>query len=516
MALLDELGVSSAAPSVNAEAVQRAAQRALGRVGAAPQVLDGVAALLAYASAAVDPGECVLDEEDRAQRAAREAVRPLQQARLQARIESVEAECRGQAVCQQPGCGGRARSHGRRHRTLVGRHGPLEVEMRWLVCSSPECRRGFFAAADALGLQSDRFTPACASAVTMACTELPYGKALGLLAALTGIEASEHAAQDLTSKRGREAMRMDETDAARYAPYDETGLRRITAGPDDAVGVSDTPEVAYLEVDGVIPMTREELPDKSEPVAGARGGKGRRYKLEGKEVKNAVLYRAQDHMQEMPSRGCLLRRTYVSHLGHWAPFALLVWLAMLRLRFDKAKLLVVLGDGAGWIGSLADWLPMHGRVLHILDYFHACHRTWEVARAVFGNKPELVAAKARWWCEVIKEGGVDLVMRDLEALCIDGLDEAAKTRVAELVTYFRNNQARMDYPAYLARRLRISSGIVESANYHVTGARLKLQGMRWSVTGAAELAALRADLCSGNWEKRSRAMLGQSQLRRAA
>ena len=102
----------------------------------------------------------------------------------------------------------------------------------------------------------------------------------------------------------------------------------------------------------------------------------------------------------------------MSHLGAWLPFAFLLWTAMLRLRFDQSRLLVILSDGAEWIRSIAQWLP-------------------------------------------------------IETLLILG---------------------------YRARGLRVSSGTVESANFHVTGARLKLQGMRWSADGAAQMAALRADL----------------------
>ena len=65
----------------------------------------------------------------------------------------------------------------------------------------------------------------------------------------------------------------------------------------------------------------------------------------------------------------------------------------------------------------------------------------------------------------------------------------------------------MDYPAYRARGLRITSGAVESANFHVTGTRLMLQGMRWSAEGAARMAALRADLFNGRWEARTRQLL---------
>jgi hypothetical protein len=55
----------------------------------------------------------------------------------------------------------------------------------------------------------------------------------------------------------------------------------------------------------------------------------------------------------------------------------------------------------------------------------------------------------------------------------------------------------MDYPRYRAMGLRVGSGAVESANSHVTGARLKLPGMRWSEEGAAQMARLRADLFNG-------------------
>ena len=49
----------------------------------------------------------------------------------------------------------------------------------------------------------------------------------------------------------------------------------------------------------------------------------------------------------------------------------------------------------------------------------------------------------------------------------------------------------------------MSSGTVESANFHVTGARLELQGMRWSADGAAQMAALRADLFTARGLARS-------------
>lgn len=76
--------------------------------------------------------------------------------------------------------------------------------------------------------------------------------------------------------------------------------------------------------------------------------------------------------------------------------------------------------------------------------------------------------------------------------------------VRALGEYLTNNRDRMDYPRYRAMGLRVGSGAVESANYPVTGARLKLQGMRWSEQGAREMAHRRADLFNGQWHARSR------------
>ena len=116
--------------------------------------------------------------------------------------------------------------------------------------------------------------------------------------------------------------------------------------------------------------------------------------------------------------------------------------------------------------------------------------------------------KARQWadaqCQRIEAGEARTVIQALGFL----KPRAAKTRelVDNLANYLRGNLDRMDYPAYVRMGFRIGSGAVESANYHVTGARLKLQGMRWSEQGAREMAYLRADLFNGNWEGRTRSL----------
>ncbi len=127
-----------------------------------------------------------------------------------------------------------------------------------------------------------------------------------------------------------------------------------------------------------------------------------------------------------------------------------------------------------------------------------------MADAVFGeDTPE-----ARTWADEqnsrIENGRANDVLNALRFL--KPRRKTATELVSGLSTY-TNNLDRMDYPTCDAQGFRIGSGAVESANDHVTGARLKLQGMRWSVEGAADMASLRADLFNDRWESRTRAIL---------
>ena len=72
------------------------------------------------------------------------------------------------------------------------------------------------------------------------------------------------------------------------------------------------------------------------------------------------------------------------------------------------------------------------------------------------------------------------------------MNPKAREAWQEVVTYFRNQRHRMDYPAYLAKGWQIGSGPVESACKLVINARMNGAGMRWSHEGADAIGHLRA------------------------
>ena len=494
----------------SARGVAKELATALGE-GRGAAFVEGLSELAAYAGAAMGEEAGAIDEEEAAIVAARRVVRPVLQAKLQARLEALDEKLAGQAVC--PGCKDTAESQGRRSRSWDSILGPLRLKRRYAFCD--DCKQGVAPAQKALGLTDSDFTPRLEEVTTMMATTVPFGMARTLVSKLCGIEVSIKGVEEMVERRAEAVQQLDAEEAKACAPFDATGLPvKSQQLPTGTVPASDIPEVAYLEIDGVIPITREQLTKKEmtpterrrlqrAEKAKARGGKGRRYRIVGREVKNAVLYDGKDCATESPGRGCILKKTYVSHLGDWATFAVLLWVAMLRLRFQQAKLLVVLSDGADWIRSLAAWLPVP--TLLILDLFHVKHRIWEVANSAYGERSE----KGRKWayaqCDRVEAGQAAKVIEALKFL--RPTRPETKVLVEKLAGYLDNNLDRMDYPAYRARGLRISSGTVESANFHVTGTRLMLQGMRWSAEGAGQMAALRADLFNGRWESRSRELL---------
>lgn len=176
---------------------------------------------------------------------------------------------------------------------------------------------------------------------------------------------------------------------------------------------------------------------------------------------------------------------------------------MLKRGFDRAQLLVALSDGAESIRRRCTWPPV--KVLLILDLYHVKHKLWETAAALFGEGTEAANQWAQEQCQQIEQGQASDVIEQLQVL--KRSRHKAREQIDRWQTSLHHHLDRMDDPRYRAMGLRVGSGTVESAPYHVTGARLKLPGMQRSEEGAARMARLRADLFNGVWQDRSQQIL---------
>jgi len=173
------------------------------------------------------------------------------------------------------------------------------------------------------------------------------------------------------------------------------------------------------------------------------------------------------------------------------------------------RTVVALGDGAEWIWRHARaYLGLPDvEMVEIIDLYHAYEYLWAVGNAVFG---EGTAAAA--WVEPLKtrlytEGAAPLhaaLTTLARTVCIPTADTTAEsvaaTAVRRALEYVTTNAPRLDYPAFMARRFPIGSGVVESRCKVVVQARTKGAGMRWSGVGAQRVATLRALHRSGRWD----------------
>lgn len=475
---------------------------------AAAALFRGMESLVEFMRGDLSAEASAADTEAAAVTAGLRAVGPLLQRRLQKQLDAIDRQTPRKTHCLN--CGAVAQSQGRRKRPWTSITGKIELTRRYAYCK--KCKQGRALAQEALGISWSPFTPRLEEVCTLMATTVPHGMAVSLVEQLLRVGVSERGIQQMVERRAQQLEATLHQEAEQYAHCDSAGLPvPVPKRPEDSVAKA--PQVAYLEMDGVVPMTREELPSEELTEQDrrrqrqakrnkARGGRGRRYRLVGREVKNAVLYTADACATESDSRNCLTEKRYVSHLGHWQTFAQLVWVELSRQRFDQAKTLVILSDGAEWIRSLAAWLPMP--LLLILDLFHVKKRIWDVANALYGDRTDAARQWAHTQCQRVETGAAQGVIAALRF--VRPRRKATQELVAELSEYLSNNLDRMDYPAYRKMGFRVGSGAVESANYHVTGARLKLQGMRWSEQGAREMAYLRADLFNGRWEARTRSL----------
>jgi len=147
-------------------------------------------------------------------------------------------------------------------------------------------------------------------------------------------------------------------------------------------------------------------------------------------------------------------------------------------------------------------------LVEIIDLYHAYEYLWAVGNAVFGEG----TARAAAWVEPLKtrlytEGAAPLhaalttLARTVCVPAANGATEsAAATAVRRALEYVSTNAARLDYPAFIARRFPIGSGAVESSCKSVVQARTKGAGMRWSAAGAQQVVSLRALQRSGRWD----------------
>jgi hypothetical protein len=221
------------------------------------------------------------------------------------------------------------------------------------------------------------------------------------------------------------------------------------------------------------------------------------------EVKVAVVYTSESRAKTAGGRGKLLAKEYLASLDPAQAWGQQLRQAAGTWRVEKAKRVVMMGDGAPWIWNLAD--EHFPGAVEIVDFFHVVEHLWDTGEALFGDRQHSTATKGwvRHNRRQLRRGRADLVIASIErgqARASPGLSGERAAIVRRNLEYFRTNQHRMRYDQYRRWRLPIGTGAVEGSCKFVVQSRFKKPGARWSDPGLRQMLALKLARLNGQWE----------------
>ena len=371
-------------------------------------------------------------------------------------------------------CGGTLGYQFRRRAVIVSVFGRVGYQRRYYTC--PACHQGQAPLDEQLGLKAGAVTAGLAELLALAGVEVAFEEASRLVERYLLFRVSDNTIR-------KETERFGALQQAREAHWQQQSQdigwlqeRRHQIGPQAGR--------LYGSLDGVMA-----------PLQG-----------EWRELKNIAWYRV------APVRRYQKRRHHASRVGEQRDlqaqdityhcdiqpseqFADLFWATACQRQADLYEELVFVCDGAVWIWNL---IGRHfPQAVQIVDWYHASEYLPPVAEAAFGREtPEYAAwlqqARSQLW-----EGQIDELIHDCQLLAAK---PAAAQAAQTAVTYFTNNQHRMDYARFRQQGYFIGSGTVESAGKQIATLRLKRAGARWTETGAVQTAKARAAWLSGEWE----------------
>lgn len=176
-------------------------------------------------------------------------------------------------------------------------------------------------------------------------------------------------------------------------------------------------------------------------------------------------------------------------------FGRLLWATGIQNNVDTYDEVVFVSDGAVWIWKLVEkYFP---QAVQIVDWYHASQYLTPIAEAAFGAD----TSQAQEWLTQTKtdlwEGRIQEVLQACRAfLCHPHTRPFAE----KAITYYANNEKRMDYARFRQQGYLIGSGTIESACKQIAAARLKCSGARWTLAGVIATAKARAAWLSKTWD----------------
>ena len=272
---------------------------------------------------------------------------------------------------------------------------------------------------------------------------------------------------------------------ANREPFEST-LRDVSVVPDEAVTVA-------VSLDGVM------VPMKD----GCRANKRERSRAAGRRTNGPAGYREAScaTLSFYDAEGERLDTLSMGRMPEPKKATLKTMLsaeldAVLGKRPDLH--IVTVADGARDNWRYLDALAPEATA--VVDFYHATEHLKAALDARYGENNATGRAQFHKLRHVLRDDadGVEKVIR---ALDYQRKKFPRRTRIGEVLRYFRHNRHRMRYAHTQTRHLPIGSGIVEAACKTLVTQRLKRSGMRWRHAGGQAILTLRALMQSSRFDQ---------------
>lgn len=371
-------------------------------------------------------------------------------------------------------CEGKQEYLFRREAMILSVFGRVSYKRRYYVCSN--CGKGHSPLDRKMKIAAGEVTAGLAELLALAGIESSFTESSRFIERFLLFRVSDNTLRKETERFGE--LQKEREEEWKRQSQDETWLQERLQKYGQQAGRM------YGSIDGV--------------MAPCRG--------EWRELKNIAWYQAEKvrsyeqrrhHASTVGEQNDLQAKNITYHCDIQPPdqFSSLFWATACQRKADLYEELVFICDGAVWIWKLIE--RHFPQAVQIVDWYHASEYLPPIAEAAFGYDSFeyhtwLDQARSQLW-----EGQIEALIHDCQLL---SAISAAQKSVEAAVSYFSNNQKRMDYARFRQQGYFIGSGTVESAGKQIAGLRLKRAGARWTEIGAIATAKARAAWLSDQWD----------------
>jgi len=373
-------------------------------------------------------------------------------------------------------CGQPAHYHELRAKPVLTAVGPVEVSRPYYVC--PHCHAGQFPADRELDIEDRGLSPGVRRMQALVGQEAPFNRGREQMKVLAGLEVTTKSVERTAEAVGADIAQREQREIQKALQLD---LPVLAGAPIP---------ILYVQMDGTgVPVVKKETAGRSGRIPGQPA--------HTREVKLGCVFTQRTWDQ----KGYPVRdpnsTTYTGAIETAEDFGKRLYREAWTRGWSRARLRVVMGDGAEWIWNLAA-LHFPGAIL-IVDLYHARQHLWEVARRLYPEDP----GKQKGWMKfhqkrLLDQGKIEKLVQALRSIKTTNPEVAEKLRTE--ADYFERNAERMRYPKFRRQHLFVGSGVVEAGCKTVIAFRFKRSGMFWTVRGANAILTLRCCHLNGRFE----------------